>query len=167
LPAWRKNTIHDGHFVAASSTMRTRVKYLCLTAGLALGIPAGAEQWFTVAGADTDATGSMVEVDLDSVHARGSSGEAVIRVSHNVLKQHSAGFSYRSFVASAQFDCQRQNIRLNSATYYALPAGQGSRLGADNSGRQAGMPPALLHSIPEAARRALLKATCATRTSPT
>lgn len=146
--------------------MRTRAKYFCLFAGLMLGIPASAEQWFSVASPGADATGTRVEVDLDSVHARGQDGEGVIRVTFDALQPHSAGFRYRSFVASAQFDCQRRSISLFSAAYYAQPGGKGSRLGADSSGREAGMPPALLDSVPAAARRALLRATCATIHTP-
>jgi hypothetical protein len=35
------------------------------------------------------------------------------------------------------------------------------RLGADSSGREAGMPPGLLERIPATARQSILKAACA------
>jgi surface-adhesin protein E len=142
--------------------MRMRANHLYFSAVLILGSPAGAEQWFAVASPGADAAGTRVEVDLDSIHARGQGGEGVIRVTFDLPQRHGAGFSYRSVIASAQFDCQRRIISLTSAAYYAQPAGKGSRLGSDSSARQAGMPPALLDSIPVAARRALLRASCAT-----
>jgi hypothetical protein len=142
--------------------MRTRTKSYCFSAWLILGVPAGAEQWFAVASPGADAAGTWVEVDLDSIHARGQGGEGVIRITFDAPQPHGAGFRYRSVIAGAQFDCQRRIINLTSAAYYDQPAGKGSRLGADSSGRQGGMPPALLDSIPAAARRALLRASCAT-----
>ena len=77
-----------------------------------------------------------------------------------------AGFAFRSFVASAQFDCQRRSISLISAAYFELPHGDGMRVGTDSSGREAGMPESLLQSIPLAALQALLKATCALARTP-
>ena len=141
--------------------MRKRAKCLCVAAGVMLGVPAGAEQWFTVASPGSDAAASRVEVDLDSIRARGQIGESIIRVTFDAPQPHSAGFGYRSFVASAQFDCQRRNISLSGAAYYAQPDGNGSPLGTDRPARGAGTPLALLDSIPAAARRALLRATCA------
>lgn len=146
--------------------MRTRTRYGYFFAALMLAIAARAEQWFTVASPWADATGTHVEVDLESVQARGPDGQAVIRVSYDGARPHGAGFHYRSFVASARFDCQRRTISLTSAAYYAQAAGAGPRVGADSSSRQGGMPGNLLDSVPAAARRALLRATCATtRTS--
>jgi hypothetical protein len=148
------------------STMRTRTRYLCLLATLMVAGAGRAEQWFTVASPGVQATGTQVEVDLESLHARGPDGEAVIRVTYDDLQPHSAGYQYRSFVASALFDCQRRIISLTGAVYYAQAAGTGPRLGTDSAARQAGISPTLLDSIPAAARRALLRATCATTRSP-
>jgi hypothetical protein len=142
--------------------MRARTNQVCLAAGLFLGSPAGAEQWFTFASPDLNASGTRVEVDLDSVRARGAGGEGVIRVTQQELQLHNTGFRYQSFVANALFDCQRRSITLTSATYFSEGAGMGSLLGANSLATQGGMPPALLDSIPVPARRALLKATCAT-----
>jgi hypothetical protein len=142
--------------------MRSRTKYFCLVVSLVLGPPANAEQWFSVSGPGAAADGTRVEVDLDSVRARGQGGESVIQVTFDALQPHRAGFRFRSIIATAQFDCQRRIISLTSAAYYDGPAGKGLRLGADSSGKQAGMPPALLDSIPATALRALVKATCTT-----
>jgi surface-adhesin protein E len=142
--------------------MRMRTKYFWFCAWLIIGVPAGAEQWFAVASPGSGAAGTGVEVDLDSIRPRGQGGEGVIRVTFDVPQQHGAGFRYRSLVASAQFDCQRRIISLTSAAYFDQPAGRGSRVGVDGSGRRAGTPPELLDSIPAAARRALLKASCGT-----
>jgi hypothetical protein len=136
-----------------------RTKYLCLLA-IMLGGPAGAEQWFTVARPGLDSTGTRVEVDLDSVRARRHEGWGVIRVTFDVPQTHMAGFHYRSFTAGAQFDCQRRNINLAGAVFFAEPAGTGQRLGTDRSSDASALP-GLLRSIPAAAQRALLKATCA------
>lgn len=122
------------------------------------GRPAYAQQWFALTTGDRAAT--LVEVDLATVRLREVSGEAVIRVTHDVLQPHTAGFGYRSFVASAQIHCQRQDVQLMSAAYYALPSGQGLRVGADSAGRMRGMPERLLQAIPPRARQALLKAAC-------
>jgi hypothetical protein len=126
----------------------------------ALALPALAEQWFALTSRDAVADQVLVEVDLHSLRLRGPAGEAVLRVTHPVLQPHVAGFGYRSFVATAQVDCARQGVGLVSAAYFALPFGQGHRLGADSSGREAGMPTRLLESIPTHARHALLKAAC-------
>ena len=146
--------------------MRAHCKRLCLVAALSASGLACAQQWFALAGPDTEATGTLVEVDLDSVRSRGQVGEAIIRVSHDALRQHATGFGFRSFVASAQFDCQRRSVTLISAAYFALPRGDGPRVGADSSGRHAGMPESLLRSMPMTALQALLKATCATTQTP-
>ena len=142
-----------------------RTKYLCILAGLALAAPVRAQQWFTVASPDAYAAAPIVEIDLETVRVRSQGGEGVIRVTFDVLQPHQAGFGYRSFVATAQFDCQRRSMQLTSSAYYPLPAGTGSRLGADSSGREAGMPRGLLERIPAAARQAILKAACSPATN--
>jgi len=142
--------------------MGTYTKLLGLLAGLILNASAAAGQWFAVDSPGGAAAATLVEIDLDTVHAQGSSGEGVIRVTSDRLQPHGDGFGYRSFVATAQFDCARRGVMLSSAAYFALPAGKGVRLGADSSGRQAGMPPHLIEIIPMATRQALLKAICAT-----
>jgi hypothetical protein len=142
--------------------MKTHVNYLVIAAGLLLGKLAHAQNWFTVITPGPQATTVLVEVDLDSVHSHGTGGEGVIRVTHDAERPHAAGFRYRSFIATAQFDCQRRSISFASAAYFAQAAGQGLRVGADSSGREAGMPPGLLDSVPARVRQALLRATCAT-----
>ena len=142
--------------------MLTRIRYLCLVAGLLLGIPGRAQQWFAVASPGADGTGTGVEVDLDTVRARGRGGEGTIRVSFDLLQPHGAGFRYRSFVANAQFDCQRHRITLTSADYFAQTNGKGSLLGADIASPEVGVPTSVLDSVPASSRRALLKAACAT-----
>ncbi|MDB5872998.1 MAG: hypothetical protein JWQ07_2440 [Ramlibacter sp.] len=141
--------------------MKMRMKCLCVLAGLVLAASAGAEQWFSVGGSGSQTEGTVVEIDLDTVRIRNQGGEGAIRVTFEVLQPHSAGFGYRSFVATAHFDCKQRSISLTSSAYFPLPAGSGPRLGADSSGREAGMPPELLQKIPAAARQALLKASCA------
>src|SRR5689334_10048803 len=108
---------------------------------MALSAPACAEQWFDVSGADAS---TALAVDLDSIRAHDQNGEALVRVTHDVLHPHIAGFGYRSFVATAQFDCQRRSITLTSAAYYALPDGKGARLESDSATKEPGMPTALL-----------------------
>jgi hypothetical protein len=142
--------------------MGTDKQSLCLLAGFVLSISASAEQWFSVSGADAATPRSTVEIDLETIRVRDQGGEALVRLTHDTVHTHAGGFAYRSFVATAQFDCQRRSISLVSAAYYSQPEGKGTRLGADSSGKEAGMPPALLDSIPAQARQALLKAMCAT-----
>jgi hypothetical protein len=143
--------------------MGTDKRSICLLAGFVLSVAASAEQWFNVSNPDAAAQGStLVEIDLETIRARDQGGEALIRVTHDTARTHSSGFAYRSLVATAQFDCQRRSIALMSAAYYSQPEGKGQRLGADSSGKEAGMPPGLLDSIPAQARQALLKAMCAT-----
>jgi hypothetical protein len=136
---------------------------VCAAAALLLSAPCRAEQWFAVERPGARAH-ALVEVDLDSIDARGSI--EVIRVSFDTVQHHAAGFDYRSFVGNAQFDCRRRSVALASAAYYTWPAGKGDRAGTDSSGRDAGMPPNLISSIPVAAVQALLRATCA-RARPT
>lgn len=134
-------------------------KVLGLIAGLLLGVPACAQQWFTVSGVGVNET--LVEVDLETVRIRSHGGEGVIRVSFDVMQAHATGgYAFRSFVATTQLDCVRRTIALTSAAYYSLPAGQGQRVGTDSSARETGMPAELLEKIPASARQALLKATC-------
>jgi hypothetical protein len=134
-------------------------KLLLPLAALLTAAPAAqAEQWFALTG--TDPSSTLVEVDLPSVRLRGSTGEAVIRVTLSTRHPHPAGFGYQSFVATAQIDCHKQEVSLASAAYYALAAGQGMRVGADSTGRQQGMPRHLLDAIPPHARQALTKAAC-------
>lgn len=142
--------------------MRTRTSALCLAVGFGIATAARAQQWFAVVSPGAQAAGTHVEADLESVHARGPGGEAVIRVTYDAPRAHGAGFQYRSFVANARFDCQRRTITLTSAAYYAQPAGAGARVGNDGSAKEAGLSSALLDTIPQATRRALLRATCAT-----
>jgi hypothetical protein len=141
--------------------MKAPTKYLCLLA-VAWLTPqtVGANQWFSLAERDARPGTTMVEVDLDTVRLRGGSGEAVIRVTYPEPRSHTAGFSYRSFVATAQIECGRPSVSLMSAAYFAQAQGKGSRVGNDSTGREAGMPPRLLESIPASARQALLKAAC-------
>jgi hypothetical protein len=141
--------------------MGTDKRCICLLAGFVLSVAASAEQWFAVSSPDAAQDSTVVEVDLETIRARDQGGEALIRVTHDAARTHTAGFAYRSFVATAQFDCQRRGIALVSAAYYAQAEGRGERVGADSSGKAAGMPPALLDSIPAQARQALLKAMCA------
>jgi len=145
--------------------MQTRIRYFFLVAGLLLGVPGRAEQWFAVASPGVDGTGTHVEVDLDTVRARGRGGEGAIRVTFDLLRPHSAGFRYRSFVAHAQFDCQRHRITLASADYFSQASGKGTLLGADTASSEVGVPTAVLDSVPASSRRALLRATCATTRS--
>ena len=139
-----------------------RRKVFGILDGLLLGAPACAQQRFTVSGpsAGAGAGETLVEIDLETLRIRSPGGEGVIRVTFDVMQAHAAGYAFRSFVATTQLDCVRRTIVLTSAAYYALPAAQGQRVGADSSGRAAGMPPELLEKIPAAARQALLKATC-------
>jgi hypothetical protein len=124
---------------------------------------AWAEQWFRVGGPEMEAaTPTIVEIDLDTLQTRGPGTDAVIRVSHPEPKTHNQGFGYRSFVATVQFDCRRQLVTLGSAAYFSEAAAQGSRVGADSTGKEGGMPPRLLESVPVAAWRALLRASCST-----
>ncbi|MBI2771565.1 MAG: hypothetical protein HYX47_18210 [Burkholderiales bacterium] len=142
--------------------MAKQTKYCCfLVAGLALAEPLCAQQWFPLANAGTDAAGVTVEIDLQSVRARSPVGEGVIRVTFDVLQPHPAGFGFRSFVGTAQFDCQRRTVQLASAAYFAQPSGEGVRVGSDSSGRESGMPPGLLERVPATVRQALLRASCA------
>lgn len=128
----------------------------------ALAFSAAAQQWFALSSRDGADDHTLAEVDLTTLRLRGQAGEAVIRVTHPAPQPHAAGFSYRSFVATAHIDCTRQAVALVSAAYFAQPAGQGQRMGADSSGREAGIPARLLESIPPHARWALLKAACPT-----
>jgi len=145
--------------------MIARMKLPCLAGGLLLAVTVQASQWFSLASPDSRAADTLVEVDLATVRLREGSGEAVIRVTHDVLQPHAAGFGYRSFVATAQIDCQRQSISLVSAAYFARPRGEGVRVGADSSGRQSGMPARTLESIPPHSRQAIIKAACSAPTS--
>lgn len=142
--------------------MRNHSKLIGLLAGSCLAAAVCAGQWFTVASPASDASAPRVEIDLETVRIRESGGEGVIRISFDTPQAHGAGFSFRAFVATAWFDCATRSISLGSAAYYELPSAHGARLGADSSGRQNGMPPSLLESIPVAARQALVKASCAT-----
>jgi hypothetical protein len=142
--------------------MRIVAIVVYLAFGLLAGTHAWADQWFNVTGPSQEQERTVVEVDLDTVRMRGQNGEGAIRVTFDAPQLHAGGFGYRSFLANAQFDCQRRLVTLNGAAYYSLPSAQGQRLGVDSAGKSAGMPPNLLESIPTAARQALLKAACAT-----
>lgn len=138
-----------------------RRKVFGILAGLLLGAPACAQQWFTVSGPGAGPDDTVVEIDLETVRIHHHGGEGVIRVTFDVMQAHgSGGFAFRSIIANTQLDCVRRSIVLTSAAYYALPAAQGPRIAVDSSGREAGMPPDLLDKIPSAARQSLLKATC-------
>lgn len=121
---------------------------------------ASAQQWFSLSGRDASPGATVVEVDLDTVHLRDGAADAVIRVTHDVLQPHPGGYGYRSFIATAAIDCVQRRITLVSAAYYALPGGQGVRVGADSSGRDAGMTAHAAERIPAQARQALLRAAC-------
>lgn len=156
-------TMHAMRPVRASALPLPSSGKLCgLFAAILLSASVCAEQWFAVVRPGSDAAAPLVEVDLNSVRTKGVSGEGVIRVTSDVLQPHGGGFGYRSFVATAQFDCSRGSISLRTAAYYPLPSGQGVLQGIDNAEQQAGMPPHLLESIPRSVRQALLKASCAT-----
>jgi hypothetical protein len=141
--------------------MEAPMKLYCLAAGLVLTAAAQASTWLALNSRDIPPHHTLVEVDLSTLRLRSGTGEAVLRVSHDPAQAHPAGFSYRSFIATAQIDCQRQSVSLVSAAYFQGAAGQEPRLGADSSGREAGMPLRLLESIPPHARQALLRAACA------
>lgn len=137
------------------------MKYGALLAGWLIAVPCQAQNWFNVSRPASPQPGAMVEVDLDTVRAIEHGGEGIIRASFDAPRPHGTGFAYRSFVGTAQFDCRQRSITLTSAAYFLLPQAQGPRLGADSSGRDAGMPPDLVESLPLRAREALLRAACA------
>lgn len=128
---------------------------------LALAMPCQAHNWFSVARPGAQQPGAALEVDLDTVAAMEGGGDGVIRASFEAPQAHPAGFTYRSFVATAQIDCAQQHLTLTSAAYFALPQGQGARLGVDSAGREAGMPAGLVESLAPWARQALQRAACA------
>jgi hypothetical protein len=144
---------------------RTRMHWKkgCFAAALSVGVGnAAASQWFPVSGPEIDSSVvPTVEIDLETLHLRGAVADGVIRVSLPDPKLHSAGFGYRSFVATAQFDCQRRLLTLSSAAYFADAEAVGTRLGSDSNAREGGMPDDLLDQIPASARKALLRASCA------
>jgi hypothetical protein len=140
--------------------MRPFAKPCCVFAACSVAAAAWASQWFSLAGRDSRPDDTHLEVDLSSVHLRGDSGEAVIRVTYDVLQPHAAGFGYRSFIATAQVDCRHQSVLLASAAYFALPGGEGPRVGADSAGRDAGMPSGVLDAIPRHQRMSLIRAAC-------
>jgi hypothetical protein len=146
--------------------MRSPAKFFCLLACWVATTATSAEQWFALESPGSEQAQAAVEVDLDSIRARGHVGETVIRVTYQALQQHAAGFAFRSVVATAQFDCQRRAVSLISGAYFTAPHGNGLRLGAESSGHASGMPESLLRSIPAPALQALLKATCATTQTP-
>ena len=135
------------------------MRYAALAA-LLLAAPVHAQQWFSLSGRDTVPGSTVVEVDLATVHQREGAADAVIRLTHDVLYPHPSGFGYRSFIGTVNIDCVRRTITLVSAAYFALPAGQGDRVGADSSGRAAGMMGQIAERIPMQARQALLRPTC-------
>lgn len=146
--------------------MRTQGQIFCLLAGWLVSGLACAQQWFAVTAPEAQPAAVMVEVDLDSVHAHGHVGEAIVRVSYERPQQHEAGHVFRSFIGSAQFDCRKRSISLISAAYFELPRAEGARLAADSTGSRSGMPETLLRSIPVPVLRALLRATCALSPNP-
>jgi hypothetical protein len=137
------------------------IGWLAVSVLLSAG-PARAEQWFVVDSPEINpGLPAIVETDLETLHTRGAAVDGVIRVTHQEQRMHSGGFSYRSFVATTQIDCQHRLMALTSAAYFSDAGGKGQRVGADSAGREGGMPPWLIESIPAAARRALLRASCA------
>jgi hypothetical protein len=147
--------------------MGVPLKSICLLIGLLhAAVAAQASEWFTLNSGGYGPGSTVVEVDLSTIRLRAGTGEAVIRVSHDPPQVHAGGFTYRSFIATAQIECQRQSVSLVSAAYFAQPGGQGSRVAADSSGRESGMPTRLLESIPAHARQALLRAACAAGHGP-
>jgi hypothetical protein len=137
-----------------------RSKLCSLLAMATLAMPGFAQQWFSLSGRDTGPAATQVEVDLQTVLLREGSGEAVLRVTYEVLQPHPAGFGYRSFIATANIDCLRRTVGLASAAYFALPGAQGMRVGTDSSGRDRGMPSPIADSVPAPAKQALLRAAC-------
>jgi hypothetical protein len=129
-------------------------------AALLLAAPVHAQQWFSLLGRDAAPGATVVEVDLETVHKHDGSADAVIRLTHDVLNPHPSGFGYRSLVGTVTIDCIHRTISLASAAYFALPAGQGNRVGADSTGRAAGMMGQIADRIPMQARQALLRAAC-------
>jgi hypothetical protein len=142
--------------------MRSLTKSFCLLACVVASTAASGEQWFAVQSPGAESARTAVEVDLDSIRARGQVGETVIRITYESPQQHPSNFVFRSVVATAQFDCQRRTISLISGAYFAAPQGNGLRLGAESAGHASGMPELLLRSIPAPTLHALLRATCAT-----
>jgi hypothetical protein len=142
--------------------MTSPLKFLCLWSALALTPAAFGAQWFALSARDSGDRATVMEVDLQSVRVRDGSGDADLRVSYDVIQTHPGGFGYRSFIATANIDCARRTLAMTSAAYFALPAGQGVRVGADSSARGGGMPEKIAQSVPLYARQALLRAACST-----
>lgn len=146
--------------------MTSPTKFICLLACWLASTATSAEQWFAVQSPGAEPARTAVEVDLDSIRTRAQVGETVIRVTYESPQQHASGFTFRSVVATALFDCQRRAISLISGAYFAAPQGNGLRVGVESSGLAAGMPETLLRSIPTPTLHALLRATCATTQTP-
>ena len=140
--------------------MRPLSTFCSLLVMATAAMPGFAQQWFTLSGRDTGPGTPLVEVDLQTLHLREGSGEAAIRVSYDGPQPHPAGFGYRSFIASATIDCARRGVGLASAAYFAQPGAHGTRVGADSSGRDRGMPASIADSVPAHAKQALLRAAC-------
>jgi hypothetical protein len=98
---------------------------IALAGWLALAAPlAHSATWFSLA-ALSAASGLAIEVDTDSLRVNGARREIIVRVSYPEVRAHRSGASFRSVVATVQFDCDGKLGTYRDAVFYSETEGRG------------------------------------------
>lgn len=102
----------------------------CILACLAgLFCSAGAlanSNWLTIMGDPLDAGAGTIEIDPTSRAIQGDRRSLLIRVSRPQERTSTDGVSFRSYLASVEFDCIQRNARFLSVDFYQQSLWQGT-----------------------------------------
>jgi len=130
-----------------------------LAAMVLIGMPtAHAASWFSL---DTlsAASGLGIEVDTDSLRHAGSRREITVRVTYAEPRLHRAGASFRSVVATVEFECEGRLGGYRDAVFYSDVRGQGLVMVRED-GTSAAVPDRIRDLLPAKSLEVLTRAAC-------
>ena len=101
------------------------MRALPLLAALLLSVPcAQAANWFGL-DALSAASGLAIDVDTDTLRQEGARREIRVRVTYPEPRLHRWGASFRSVLATVEFDCEGRLAGYRDAVFFSEARGQG------------------------------------------
>lgn len=113
--------------------------------------------WFSLA-ALSAASGLAIEVDTDSLRVNGARREIVVRVSYPDVRTHRSGASFRSVIATVQFDCEGKLGTYRDATFYSDVEGRGAATAREQA--PSNVPETMRDVLPAKSLEQMTRAAC-------
>ncbi len=100
-----------------------KTRRACLAAMLTLTVPSGAfaDDWFSITGDPDDAAANTVQVAPDSVVVFANLRFVKVRTNRAAVRQGYDGIPYRSYVSTAQIDCDTHAARFRKLELFEGP----------------------------------------------